>query len=284
MENLGPGVNTPRNEQGASISSDGLSLWFNSNRERQWPDLYMSTRAAKDAPWGPAVSLGPTVNSVPAGDCAPWISPDGLELFFSSYRAGGYGRSDIYVARRATPTDPWDQAVNLGPIVNSGTEDQFPCLSPDGLLLFFGDNFHLGDPPRSGGCGGSDIWMTRRASLPDPWQPPVNLGPQVNSSVHEQFPRISPDGSTLYFITAEKMDLNTWEDWQVPIIPNCDFNADGVVDLADLVLLIENWGTDNTLYDIGPFAWGDGVVDIEDLKVFVAEWEKADPANLQGEQ
>jgi len=42
-------------------------------------------------------------------------------------------------------------------------------------------------------------------------------------------------------------------------------------------MLIDNWGTDKTLYDIGPFAWGDGKVDIEDLKVFIAEWEKANP-------
>jgi hypothetical protein len=50
------------------------------------------------------------------------------------------------------------------------------------------------------------------------------------------------------------------------------------VDLDDLRLLIDNWGTDNTLYDIGPYAWGDGRVDIEDLKAFIAEWEKENPA------
>jgi hypothetical protein len=43
--------------------------------------------------------------------------------------------------------------------------------------------------------------------------------------------------------------------------------ADGVVDLADLVMLIDNWGTDDPLYDIGPFAWGDGVGDAQDLLV-----------------
>jgi len=40
---------------------------------------------------------------------------------------------------------------------------------------------------------------------------------------------------------------------------------------------IDNRGTDKTLYDIGPCAWGDGKVDIEDLKVFIAQWEKANP-------
>jgi len=38
--------------------------------------------------------------------------------------------------------------------------------------------------------------------------------------------------------------------------------------------LIDAWGTDNTLYDIGPMPWGDGVVDIEDLKVFIKYWEQ----------
>ena len=68
-----------------------------------------------------------------------------------------------------------------------------------------------------------------------------------------------------------------------PIIPLVDFNTDGKVALVDWVMLIDNWGTDSTLYDIGPFAWGDGKVDIEDLKVFIAEWEKAMAAEPQAE-
>lgn len=46
------------------------------------------------------------------------------------------------------------------------------------------------------------------------------------------------------------------------------------MDLDDLRLLINNWGTDKTLYDVGPYACGDGKVAIEDLKVFIAEWER----------
>jgi len=46
--------------------------------------------------------------------------------------------------------------------------------------------------------------------------------------------------------------------------------------------LIDAWGTDNTLYDIGPMPWGDGVVDIEDLKVFIKYWEQENrPGNPQ---
>ena len=46
-----------------------------------------------------------------------------------------------------------------------------------------------------------------------------------------------------------------------------DFNGDGIVDSADVSLMIDYWGTDEPLYDIGPMPWGDGVVDVQDLIV-----------------
>ena len=55
--------------------------------------------------------------------------------------------------------------------------------------------------------------------------------------------------------------------WQAPIIPIVDLNSDGIVDSADMVIMVDNWGTDNSLCDIGPMPWGDGVVDVEDLIV-----------------
>jgi len=266
-ENLGDDVNTAKDESNPSISADGLTLYFATNRDYKWPDIWMTTRPMKNAPWGKAVSLGPKVNDPDVGDCGPRISADGLELYFSSYRRGGYGRSDIYVIRRETTNDPWGDPENLGPVVNSTTEDGVSCLSPDGLLLLFSDNFMFGDPPRPGGYGGDDMWMTRRASLSDPWQTPVNLGPQVNSSINERAPIISPDGTMLYFISAINDDFATWENWQASIIPICDFNGDGVVDIVDVGIMIEHWHTNYSLCDIGPMPLGDGFVDAQDLKV-----------------
>jgi len=99
----------------------------------------------------------------------------------------------------------------------------------------------------------------------------------VNSPGYEENAFFSVDGSTLVFDSDQGGGYGQYDIWQVSVIPIVDFNADGKVDLVDLVMLIDNWGTDKTLYDIGPFAWGDGIVDIEDLKVFIAEWEKQNP-------
>jgi len=55
--------------------------------------------------------------------------------------------------------------------------------------------------------------------------------------------------------------------WQVSISPVVDLNADGIVDAADMCIIVDYWGTDEPLCDIGPMSWGDGIVDVEDLKV-----------------
>jgi hypothetical protein len=50
-------------------------------------------------------------------------------------------------------------------------------------------------------------------------------------------------------------------------IPNADFNGDGIVDADDMCVMIDYWGTDEPLCDIGPMPWGDGIVDTQDLIV-----------------
>jgi lysophospholipase L1-like esterase len=51
--------------------------------------------------------------------------------------------------------------------------------------------------------------------------------------------------------------------WAMPI----DLNGDGIVDAADMCIMVDYWGTDEPLCDIGPTPLGDGIVDVEDLIV-----------------
>ena len=63
-------------------------------------------------------------------------------------------------------------------------------------------------------------------------------------------------------------------------IPAPDFNGDWKVDIEDLIVLIEHWGTDEPLCDIAPQPFGDGIVDALDLEVLMSHWgqEILDPA------
>jgi Tol biopolymer transport system component len=85
----------------------------------------------------------------------------------------------------------WSAPVNLGPVVNSPANDNNPTITADELTMYFASN-------RPGGLGDVDIWMTRRASRSSPWEPPVNLGPPVNTPFIDGAPGLSPDGHLLF--------------------------------------------------------------------------------------
>jgi len=332
--NLGPTVNSSAKDGSPSISADGLSLFFTSRRPGslgRW-DLWVTTRASISEPWGPPLNLGQTVNSS-AMETEPSISTDGLSLYFADGvhfervpRPGGFGQSDIWVAGRTTASDPWGTPVNLGPPVNTVAKEGGPTTTGDGLTLVF-------DSDRLGGSGGQDLWMTTRPTVSDPWSPPVNLGPSVNSSsvdaepgisgdglalffmsnrtgdydiwvttrpsVSEHFgtpvnlgssvnssaieavPCISADGSTLFFLSQRPGGYGDSDLWQVSITPIVDLNGDGIVDAADMCIIVDNWHTENTLCDIAPAPLGDGFVDVQDLIVLAEHlFEEVDDPTL----
>jgi len=269
--NLGPTINSSTNDWGTSISADGLSLYFDSKRGPFVKyNIRVSTRASKNDPWQEPVNLGPTVNFSEYHDNFPCISADDLSLYFTSCRPGGLGGpGDIWVTRRATKDDVWGEPVNLGPVVNSTCGEMGPVISANELTLFFssGSFVNIAGPPRPGGFGQSDLWVTRRASKDAPWEEPVNLGSSVNTGAHEMLPFISPDGSTLYFASDRPGGPGDWDIWQVEILPVVDFNGDGIVDAADMRFMVDHWGTNEPLCDIGPAPFGDGIVDVHDLIV-----------------
>ena len=251
--NLGPNVNSQRHEAEPSISSDGLELYFSS-----WDDwiLRVCTRPSKDAPWGSPVKIGPPIGYDAS---SPDISADGLSLYFASVRSGGYGNCDVWVATRATKDDLWSEPVNLGPNVNTASNEWAVSISADARTLVFSREFRT-------------MWATTRQTIDDDWGPSIIL-PFDNPPGNFHSPTLSPDGSTLYFNAAGGWGtLGANDIWQVKFIPIVDFNSDEIVDIADLLILIEHWGEENPSLDIGPLPMGDGMVDGADLKVLMSYW------------
>ena len=280
--NLGSTINTPANEWGVSISSDGLSLYYDISQpgtSAAIDDIWVATRETTDDDWGNPVSLGPIVNSS-ADDCYACISADGLELYFSSPRSGGYGNYDLWVTTRETTEDDWGTPVNLGPTINSSGYEIDPSISADGRVLFF--TIGVVNCGSRCGYGGTEIWMTRRATTDDDWGEPVNLGPTINSSAFEDYENVSADGSTLFFRYSQSGRYSGCDIWHAPIIPIVDFNGDGIVDAGDMCIMVDYWGTDEPLCDIGPMPWGDGIVDVQDLIILSEHLfeEVIDPALL----
>jgi Tol biopolymer transport system component len=140
------------------------------------------TAAPQYSDWFVPLNLGTVVNS-PFNEAGPAISKDRLRLYFGSDRPGGFGGFDIWLSHRGSLEAPWGPPVNLGPSVNTNGVENVPFLSRDEHWLFFNTN-------RSGGLGGNDIWASHRDHVNDDfgWQPPVNLGADVNTSFVDQGP------------------------------------------------------------------------------------------------
>jgi hypothetical protein len=138
--------------------------------------------AKADFVFGDVETLPEPINTpgISSGDLT--MTADGLEAYFLSIRPEGYGGEDIWVCRRHSKEDGWGPAVNLGPPVNTSACDGTPCISADGLELYFSDVGVSGSPYRSGGHGGGDIWIAKRNNRDDNWGNPVNLGSTINSS------------------------------------------------------------------------------------------------------
>jgi len=125
--------------------------------------------------WTDPIWLGPIVNSSSI-DEHPAISHNGLSLYISSTRPGGFGLEDIWVSQRATLDDPWGPPQNLGRNINTAGNEFGPDLSPDGHWLFFSSTRPPGTP------NAAQIWVSNRKDIDDDfgWGPAVNLGPDIN--------------------------------------------------------------------------------------------------------
>ncbi len=182
--------------------------------------------------WSEPVNLGPVINTA-YNDQHPALSKDGLSLYLTSDRPGGFGNFDLWVSQRASVDDPWGPPQNLGAIINTSSSDFAPAFSRDGHVLFFSSD-------RPGGFGGHDIWACYREHTDDDfdWQPPVNLGPGANSPYDDSGPTFFQDDETgiitLYFASLNRpQGLGDWDIYASVLGPDGTFGpASLVVELS----------------------------------------------------
>lgn len=96
----------------------------------------------------------------------------------------------------------WSAPDNLGPTVNSASNDAGSFISKDGLSFYFNSNRPVPDSTCPGGLTGLDIYVSQRGSVDEPWGAPQNLGPTINSCSDDQTPTLSLDGHRLYFASS----------------------------------------------------------------------------------
>jgi len=181
-QNLGPKINTDADDHCPFVTPDGNKLMFVSNRSSGLGlgDLFIAFRqnTQDDLAWDNVRNLTELNTSFdefgPSGFEDPTTGT--LTVFFNSARPGGLGGPDIYTSQLSG--DGKFSAPQLVPELSSTANDTFPTVRLDGLELYLISN-------RTGTLGGNDIWVSSRGSIADPWSPPVNLGPSINTSSNE---------------------------------------------------------------------------------------------------
>jgi Tol biopolymer transport system component len=191
-------VNSAFLEVAPSVSKNGLSLYFQSNRPGTLGgfDLYVSQRTSPQESWGPPVNLGPVLNST-GGDVNPALSRDEHYLFFATDRPGGLGGLDIWVSRREHTHDDfaWETPTPITEI-NSSVSDGGPVFFENERgrpQLYFGST-------RTGGAGDADLYLTEQQE-DGTWSPPTPVA-ELNSAFQEQNPSIRYDGLEIFFAST----------------------------------------------------------------------------------
>ncbi|MFL5763711.1 MAG: OmpA family protein [Bacteroidia bacterium] len=145
-------VNSPDWETHASMTVDGNTLYFVSNRKEGGyggRDIWRCVKLPNGL-WSQAVNLGPEINTADDED-APFIHPDGVTLFFSSKGHKNMGGFDIFKSTR-DDNGKWSDPENLRSPINTPDDDVFYVQSADGKRGYFSS-------ARSGGYGEKDIYM-----------------------------------------------------------------------------------------------------------------------------
>lgn len=119
------------------------------------------------------------------------FTKDGETFYFSS--CGGQNGSECSILVSYLEDGRWSEPIALNAYINEpGSENIYPSISATGDTLFFVSN-------RSGGVGGSDIWLSLKGLEKESWTPAINMGAVINTPENEITPYYSSAFECLLF-------------------------------------------------------------------------------------
>ncbi|MBK7967384.1 MAG: PD40 domain-containing protein [Bacteroidetes bacterium] len=127
-------------------------------------------------------------------DLEPFLSQDGLRLYFASNRPSDNNSDtihdyDIWYVERKTIRDTWSNPVNVGAPINTLQDEFYPCITLSGNMYFTGGGV--------GTKGKDDIFLSEWKN--GKFNPPQSLDTTINSEGYEFNAFVSPDESFIIF-------------------------------------------------------------------------------------
>jgi outer membrane protein OmpA-like peptidoglycan-associated protein len=154
-QSLGENINGAKSsEQSCSITGDGKTLYFSSNRPGGYGGLDIWKSQLIKGKWSDPINMGPKINTKEDED-SPFIHPDGQTLYYSTkgkFTMGGYD-----IVKTTLDKSGWGEPVNLGYPINSVQNDIYFVLSADNKHGYYASF-------KEGGYGKHDLY---RITMPE---------------------------------------------------------------------------------------------------------------------
>lgn len=121
-KNMGTPINTSLKETQPTLSPDGKTLFFASNRlgGKGGLDIYKTTRTA-GGNWTRPESAGDSINTA-KNEQSPFIHPDNQTMYFASEGWMGMGGFDLFITRKKSD-GTWQHPKNMGYPINTQNDE-----------------------------------------------------------------------------------------------------------------------------------------------------------------
>jgi len=134
-------------------------------------------------------------------DLEPFLSPDGLQLYFASNRPLLVSESkikdfDIWVVERKTITKDWSEPINLGAHINSEHNEFYLSIANSKNMYFTSD--------RPSAKGKDDIFLSKWSK--DGYLTAKSMSSAINTESYEYNSYIAPDESFMIFGGYKRKD------------------------------------------------------------------------------
>ena len=200
-EKIESDVNSEFEDGACAFTPDGKVMYFTrcvtDPHYPRYAAIYRSSRS--DASWGKPEQVVITRDTLSLY-AHPAVSPDGEWLYFTSNMAGGCGGLDLwrfYIG----PSRAMEGIIeNLGPMINTDGDEQFPSFGPKGELFFSSDGYP--------GMGGLDIFCATLSN--DTLWNVTNMGAPLNSN-GDDFGMTFAPGLYRGFFSSNRGDARGWD-------------------------------------------------------------------------
>ena len=199
-----PVINTQLVEELVGMTPDGSRIFLYFDNFEAEKDLFISTKRGKN--YIKAQHLGVNVNTDKIESSAT-MTPNQSVIYFASDREEGIGGKDIYVSRKM-PDGSWGPAENIGNVINTEFDEDFPYIGPDSNTLYFCSVGH-------NSMGDYDLFKSVWNSETKKWSEPVNLGYPINTPTDNKTISFTKSGRHAYISALKKEGVGNLDIYRV---------------------------------------------------------------------